>query len=98
MELIEQLTAAAAVLALLAGTLWWLRRGGFARLRTGGQRQAARGQLEQLARLPLTPQHSLHLVRLADRALLVGRSPAGLTVLESVEWTVGSVTPPEPSE
>jgi flagellar biogenesis protein FliO len=85
------------VLALLAATLWWLRRGGFARLQTG-PRRAALGQLEQLARLPLTPQHSLHLVRLAGRALLIGRSPAGLTVLESVEWKTGSVAPTESPE
>jgi flagellar biogenesis protein FliO len=98
MTLVEQFTAVAAVLALLAGTLWWLRRGGFARFQSGGPRRAARGQLEQLARLPLTPQHSLHLVRLAGRALLIGRSPAGLTVLENVEWKVTGVTPSESSE
>jgi flagellar biogenesis protein FliO len=98
MALIEQLTAIAGVLALLAATLWWLRRGGFARFQSGRPRRAALGQLEQLARLPLTPQHSLHLVRLAGRALLIGRSPAGLTVLESVEWKTGSVAPTESPE
>jgi flagellar biogenesis protein FliO len=34
-------------------------------------------------RLALTPQHSLHLVRLADRTLLVGLSPQGCNLLES---------------
>jgi flagellar biogenesis protein FliO len=33
--------------------------------------------------LSLTPQHSLHLVRVADRTLLVGLSPQGCNLLES---------------
>ncbi|MCS6953081.1 MAG: flagellar biosynthetic protein FliO [Bryobacterales bacterium] len=47
---------------------------------------AARGerQLERLERLPLSPQHSLYLVRVAGRALLLGVSPAGIQVLERV--------------
>jgi flagellar biogenesis protein FliO len=42
--------------------------------------------LEQVDRLALTPQHSLHLVRLGGRALLIGRSPAGIALLDSSEW------------
>lgn len=94
MELLEQVTAVAAVLALLAGTLWWLRRGGGSvRTFTGAAGQPAHPPLYQLARLSLTPQHSLHLVRLAGRALLIARSPVGLTVLESVDWP--DAAPPE---
>lgn len=82
METIEQMLAALAVLALLGATLWWLRRKGMAApllARKSGRR------LELLERLPLTAQHSLHLVRIADRALLVAVSPSGCAVLESCE-------------
>jgi flagellar biogenesis protein FliO len=40
--------------------------------------------MERIERLMLSPQHSLHLVRVAGRALLVGVSPAGIQVLERI--------------
>jgi flagellar biosynthetic protein FliO len=73
--------AVGAVLALLAATLWWLRRRGLAWLLPA--RKAARRRMECLERLPLGPQHTLHLVRLGDRAMLVAASPAGCTLVES---------------
>jgi flagellar biosynthetic protein FliO len=83
MELTRQMLAVTAVLLLLATALWWLRRRGLVRLGPGSQRKQA---LQAVERLMLGPQHSLHLVRLAGRGLLVGTSPAGCTVLESFEW------------
>lgn len=80
--MIEQMLAALAVLALLGAMLWWLRRKGMAAPllpRKSGRR------LELLERLPLSSQHSLHLVRVAERALLVAVSPSGCAVLESCE-------------
>jgi flagellar biogenesis protein FliO len=38
-------------------------------------------RLELLERVALGPQHGLHLVRLGDEEILIGRSPSGLTVL-----------------
>lgn len=55
---------------------WW-KRTAFAR----GGLAAGRAQLERLDRLTLSPQHSIHLVRVAGRALLLGVSPAGIQVL-----------------
>jgi flagellar biosynthetic protein FliO len=83
METTQQLLAVIAVLGLLCGSLWLLKRKGW--VRTGLRRPARAGQprLEVLDRLALTPQHSLHLVRLADRTLLVGLSPQGCNLLES---------------
>jgi flagellar biosynthetic protein FliO len=83
METTQQLLAVIAVLGLLCGSLWLLKRKGW--VRTGLRRPARSGQprLEVLDRLALTPQHSLHLVRLADRTLLVGLSPQGCNLLES---------------
>jgi hypothetical protein len=40
--------------------------------------------MECLERLRLGPQHTLHLVRLGDRAMLVASSPAGCSLVESL--------------
>jgi flagellar biogenesis protein FliO len=83
MELMRQATAVSAVLVLLAASLWWLRRKGLAR---GGARGPRPRTLQAVERVTLGPQHSLHLVRLADRGLLVGISPAGCARLASFDW------------
>jgi flagellar biogenesis protein FliO len=83
METIRQVFAVSAVLSLLAAALWWLRRKGLVR---HGARGTRKHSLQAVERLMLGPQHSLHLVRLAGRGLLVGTSPAGCAVLESFEW------------
>jgi flagellar biogenesis protein FliO len=85
MEMIQQSLAVLAVLSLLAVTLWWLRRKGFAQAGTGGRRRSAR-RLQVLERLPLTPQHSLHLVRAPGKAVLLSSSPGGCSVIGSWEW------------
>lgn len=82
MEVLEPVAAIGAVLALLAGTLWWLRRRGLA-VGLAPRRTAAR-RLECLERLPLAPQHTLHLVRMGDTILLVASSPGGCTLVRSV--------------
>jgi len=85
MELFQQLAAVAAVLALLAGSLWWLRRRGMAALTL--PRRAGGRTLKSLERLPLGPQHALHLVRLGDKALLVACSPTGCRLLADLAWS-----------
>jgi len=85
MEMIGQLTAVSGVLVLLLAVLWWLRRRGYARMTAFPV--LARGncrRLERLERVALSPQHTLHLVRLGDRALLVAASPGGCSLLESL--------------
>jgi len=82
MDFVRQMAAAGAVLALLAATLWWLRRKGFAGVLP--DRKTAGRRLECLERLALGPQHTLHLVRLGERALLLVSTPAGCTLVESV--------------
>lgn len=79
MEALQQIAAILAVLALLAGTLWWLKRRGPAIAAPGGRNRAR--QLECVERVPLGPQQTLHLVRLADRLLLVASTPAGCSLL-----------------
>jgi flagellar biogenesis protein FliO len=82
MDAIGQLAAVAGVLTLLTGTLWWLKRRGVAAV-LPARRSAAR-RLECLERLPLGPQHALHLVRLGETALLVASSPAGCSLVRSL--------------
>ena len=91
MELFEQLSMVVAVLALLAGMLWVLRRKGVAAFRLGGSRNGSNRSLQLVERLALTPNHSLHLVRVADRTLLIGVAPGGCTLLES---QVAAAVPP----
>jgi hypothetical protein len=47
-----------------------------------GKRQSTR-QLRQLERLALTPQHGLHLVRVAGRAVLIASSPTSCNLIDS---------------
>jgi flagellar biogenesis protein FliO len=84
MELIGQMTAVAGVLALLMAALWWLRRRGLAQSAILLPRGRRRDRLERLERLALSPQHTLHLVRLGDTTLLVAASPAGCCLLRSL--------------
>ena len=86
MEMIDQLLAIVLVLGLTAGVASWLRRRGV--LPAPLPRRTAGKRLENLERLPLGPQQTLHLVRLGERALLVAATPAGCAVLESVDLRV----------
>jgi len=79
MEFLQQMAAAALVLGLLGAVLWFLRRRGWA-----APAGKARHRLEALERLPLGPNHALHLVRLGPRTLLVASSPAGCALIEAV--------------
>jgi flagellar biosynthetic protein FliO len=84
MDLVPQFTAVVAVLALLGVTLWWLRRRGYAAVLP--IRKSAGKRMECLERLSLSPQHSLHLVRLGETALLLASSPAGCSLLQSAAY------------
>lgn len=88
MEALQQFLSVVVVLALLGGTLWWLRRRGIAQISglPGLPRRRSAGLLQRVDRLSLSPTHSLHLVRMADRAILIAASPAGCQVVESSPW------------
>ena len=86
----QQALAILIVLALLAAALWFLRSRGFAQYR-GGVRRKSTKHLEAIARLPLTPQHSVHLVRVSDHAVLLALSPGGCTLVERLPWTATEI-------
>ena len=84
-----------AVLGLLAAALGWLRRrrgGGWSGAWGGGAFRRVR-RLEAIEHLRLTPQHSLHLVRVEDRAWIVAVGGAGCTLLGSLAWPPGAAHP-----
>ncbi|MBI1790230.1 MAG: flagellar biosynthetic protein FliO [Acidobacteria bacterium] len=62
--------------ALWAVTLGWLRRSGA----LGPRRPSA---IEVLDSRPLAPGHTLHLVRVRQRTLLVATHPAGCALLDN---------------
>ncbi len=60
-------------------------------MRVGVLRAARRARhLQSIERLPLTPQHSLHLVEAEGRRLLVAVHPAGCSVLEAGDASGGT--------
>lgn len=85
MEPLQLITGVFVVVAL-GGMLYWLRsRGVLAfKVTTGGQKQ-----LQSIERLPLTPHHSLHLIRVAGRTVLIGVSPNGCSLLDHTDFGEG---------
>jgi flagellar biosynthetic protein FliO len=80
MDIVRQSLALAFVFALLWAALWLLRKKGPIRFRYPGSR-AGRNTLESRAKLPLSAQHALHLVRIGERELVLAVHPAGVSVL-----------------
>jgi flagellar biosynthetic protein FliO len=82
--MLQQILAVFLVLALLLAALWLLRRKGLASMPLGlARRSAARRQMQVIERIPLTAQHSLHLVSVSGRMIVIGVSPAGCSPLAS---------------
>jgi hypothetical protein len=85
MEYLQQTLAVLAVFGILGGALWWLQRRGFARFAIPSAKKSP-GVLSQVERLSLSTTHSLHLVRMADRAILIAAWPGGCQAVESSPW------------
>jgi flagellar biogenesis protein FliO len=89
-EPLQQATAVFVVLALLGITFYWLRARGMARFTLPGLTGSNQRRLQSIERLPLTAQHSLHLVRVAGRVVLIAVSPGGCSVLDRGDWNASS--------
>ena len=79
------------VLALLLGLLWLARRKGLAALSLRWAMSSAgrpARQMRVVERVPLSGQHSLHLVSCAGRLLVVATSPSGCSTL--ADWAESS--------
>jgi flagellar biogenesis protein FliO len=84
MELMRQLAAAALVCGLLGVLLWRLRRGGFRGVLASAGSRGRR--IQSMERLALGAQHSLHLVRIGEQALLLASFPSGCALIASFPW------------
>ena len=73
----QQFLAIFLVLGLLLAALWLLRHQGLARLAPRLLRQNRKPQMQVLERVALGARHSLHLVALNGRLIVVGVSPGG---------------------
>ncbi len=84
METFSQSIAAFLVLVLLVAFLWAMRRRGLASFNFALTKSMAKQKAMQvIERLPLTAHHSLHLVRVEDRVILIGVSPSSCTQIEA---------------
>ena len=81
MDLIRQSLAITFVFALLWAGLWFLRKRPGISFSKG---RANKRLLESHAKLVLTAQHSLHLVRLGDRDVVLAVHPSGVTLLSDL--------------
>jgi len=92
----QQFLAVFAVLALLLAALWLLRRKGLVSVSqrligTAGKER----QMRVVERVPLTAQHSLHLIALGDRLIMVGVSPGGCSQVAILPAAAASRDSPE---
>jgi hypothetical protein len=76
MELEQQLLSVGFVFALLGAALFALRR-----RFTWPVRGIKDRRLQSTGRVPLTPQHALHLVHYAGKELLIATHPQGCSVI-----------------
>jgi len=83
MQLTEQIGMVLLVFALLGGLLWFSKKRGMAAFGIGARRGGSGRRLEVLERVPLTPQHALHLVRVSDRTVLIATAPSSCTLLDA---------------
>lgn len=89
--MVQQVLAVLLVLGLLGAALWLLRRKGVAKINMKFARRTASGRhLEIVDRIALTAHHSLHLVRVEDRTILIGVSPQGCAQLEVISGQGGA--------
>jgi hypothetical protein len=79
------------VFALLGAALWALRRGGrvgFTLKGLAGKRVLGNQKsMVTVERLALTPQHTLHMVRINGREVLVATHPQGCSVVTQLAAT-----------
>jgi flagellar biogenesis protein FliO len=83
MQLTEQIGMVLLVFALLGGLLWFAKRRGLASFPIGPRRGGNSRRLEVLERVRLSPQHALHLVRVAERTVLIATAPTSCTLLDA---------------
>lgn len=88
-DLVQPLCAVVLVLGLLGATLYFLRRNGVASFSGRGafRMQPKERHMKVVERMPLGPQHALHLVQVGERMLLLSTAPGSCRLIDSVAPT-----------
>lgn len=86
MEILQQAGAVLIVFALLGALMWLRGRRGTIALPFSRPARRDRRLLESVDRIPLSPSHVLHLIRLGDRSLLVAVDSRGCVLLDARPW------------
>ena len=82
MDALQQFSLVVFTLALLGAAVWALKRRGLVTINAALVRPRAGKKLELIERLQLTPTHSVCLIRVDERLLLIGTAPASCRLLE----------------
>ena len=89
MDLIRESLGITIVFLLLWAALWLLKKKGvLGVVGTLAKRSAAVPCLEVVDKIRLTPQHSVHVVSIEGRRMVVGVHPSGFTLLEAAPATI----------
>lgn len=89
MTLLEQFVAACGVILLVVAVRLAARPGVSRKWWPSGL-QAAGRNLESVGQVRLTPQHSIHLVRCADKTYVIATHASGCTLLDQVAGPCGA--------
>jgi flagellar biogenesis protein FliO len=93
MDIVRQSLAITFVFALLWLALWFLKKRG--RIRTGlGSGRGESGLLESRGKLTLSAQHSLHIIRVREREVVLAVHPTGITFICDLGPPAGGSGPP----
>jgi flagellar biogenesis protein FliO len=83
LDILRQLGAVLFVFALLGAVVWLFARQRGGRMLGVPMLRRTSGKLSVVERVRVTPQHSIHLLRVGRRGLLVCVHPTGCTLLEA---------------
>jgi flagellar biogenesis protein FliO len=78
MDFLQPLAAVGFVMALLSGALFLLKKRGAVSFR------GKSGRMEAIERLSLGPHHTLHLIRLDGKSIVVATAPTSVQVLGEI--------------
>jgi flagellar biogenesis protein FliO len=80
MEIVQQGLALVAVFGLLGTALWLVKTRQSPNLRLRGERR-----MQVVERVALTPQHTLCLVKVENRLIMIGTAPSSCQLIQTVE-------------
>jgi hypothetical protein len=92
MDVLRQIFSVLLVFSLLGAVLWLLQRGGKLSIRefAGKRIPGSTRSMVAVERLALTPTHTLHMVHVNGRELLIATSPQGCALItELAERAIG---------